>query len=223
MDLKKQFGDWYVPLKPVLDSEEFKAIPNKLGRFVDTTPEKENIFKAFNLTQLKDVRVIILGQNPYPVPGDASGLAFGLTYKNARYLNIPKSMINIRRELESDLNTLAMDFDFTLEHWAKQGVLLLNTALTTQEGVGDNIHKKIWEPFIDKVFEILNDKHTGLVFILWGNHAKSYKDKISENQHIIESAHPSPLSASRGFFESKPFSKTNKLLKDMNNYEIKWI
>jgi uracil-DNA glycosylase len=231
MDLEKALGDWYKHLLPVIQSEDFKAIPSKLNRFVGITPSKENVFKAFTLTSLKEVRVVILGQNPYPKVGEASGLAFGCTRENFKVLNIPASLNNIKRELESDLapNGFLWDIDLTLENWAKQGVLLLNTALTTKEGVSPNIHQEIWQPFIDRVFEILRAKHTGVVYILWGKHAQSYKDKIGEDNYIIESTHPSPLSAYKNakdvesFFGSKPFSKTNKILEDINNYKINWM
>lgn len=219
MDLKKQFGDWYPILKDVIESDYFQGIPKQLGK--NYNPSKENIFKAFRLCQLKDLRVIILGQNPYPDKRHATGLAFGIAHDA---YDIPPSLQNISKELESDLFDGApyFTFDHTLENWAKQGVLLLNTALTTSTNVSANVHKQLWDPFIKKVFQAMQEKHTGLVFILWGNDAKSYKPLINKHQYIIESAHPSPLSAYKGFFGTKPFSKTNTILKSINNYQIIW-
>lgn len=218
MVLKEVFGDWYIPLQNMIDSEYFKTIPNKLGK--NYTPEKENIFKAFTLTPLESVRVIIIGQNPYPTKGHAIGVSFGVP---DTLLHLPKSLNNIIKELESDYDTITLNFDCTLESWAKQGVFMLNTALTTKIGEVNNVHGELWEPFITEVFKVLQEKHTGLVFILWGKEAQKYKTKINQYQYIIESAHPSPMSAHRGFFGSKPFSKTNEILQNINNYKIKWL
>lgn len=217
MDLKETFGDWYIPLKDTIESDYFRDIPKQLGKKYN--PVKSDIFKAFTMTQLKDVRVIILGQNPYPNKAHASGLAFGV---HPTTIDVPPSLVNIIREVETDVDMLKLDFDVTLESWAKQGVFLLNTALTTTTGEINNVHRELWAPFTKEVFRVLQEKHTGLVFILWGNEAKRYKEYINPHQYIIESVHPSPLSAYRGFFGSKPFSRTNHILKSINNYEIKW-
>lgn len=217
MDLETELGDWYTPLSNVISTPEFKTLPGKLGQF---NPSKNNVFKSLRLTQLKDVRVVILGQNPYPNKNHATGLAFGVP---ENCINLPYSLVNIMREVETDMyNGLNFEFDVTLESWAKQGVLLFNTALTTPINENQNVHKELWQPFTQEVFKAIQDKHTGVVFILWGKDAQSYKKYINEHQYILESVHPSPLSAYRGFFGSKPFSKTNSILKSINNYTIKW-
>lgn len=218
MDLKETLGDWYNPLSLIVDTKDFLNMPGTLGNFI---PAKDKVFKAFQLTQLKDVRVVILGQNPYPNPNHATGLAFGVP---SDCIDLPPTLTNIMREVEQDIYLGApyFAFDHTLESWARQGVLLLNTALTTPARESVNWHKTAWEPFTKQVFRAIEQKHTGVVFILWGNDAKAYKKYINSDQYILESAHPSPLSAYKGFFNSKPFSKTNVILKSINNIEINW-
>ena len=173
-------------------------------------PPYDNIFEAFKLTDYNDIKVVIIGQDPYFNKGQAEGLCFSVK----EGVPFPSSLKNIFKELNSDLG-LPIPKSGSLRNWAKQGVFLLNTILTVEEGKPLS-HKDLgWEIFTDKVIEKINEKETPVVFILWGNNAKSKKRLITnKNHYIIESVHPSGLSASRGFFGSKPFSKTNEFLKE---------
>ena len=173
-------------------------------------PPYDNIFEAFKLTDYDDIKVVIIGQDPYFNKGQAEGLCFSVK----EGVTFPSSLKNIFKELNSDLN-IPIPKSGSLRNWAKQGVFLLNTVLTVEEGKPLS-HKDLgWEIFTDKVIEKINEKKTPVVFILWGNNAKSKKRFITnKNHYIIESVHPSGLSASRGFFGSKPFSKANEFLKE---------
>lgn len=179
-------------------------------------PEYENIFAAFNKTPLDKVRVVILGQDPYHQPMEANGLAFSV---NAR-VNIPPSLRNIFKELESDLSIVRTNTD--LSDWAEQGILLLNTALTVEQGC-PNSHKLLWQSFTDDVINFINELKKPVMFVLWGKNAQSKKKYIANPIHtVIESAHPSPLGAYRGFWNSKPFSRINEALIQNNQLPIKW-
>ena len=181
-------------------------------------PDAYHIFEALKFTSYEDTKVVILGQDPYQTPGFAHGLAFSV----CKGVKIPKSLQNIFKELHNDLG-YAPPSHGNLEHWAKQGVLLLNTCLTVVSGQSNSHRGKGWEIFTDTVIHLLNQKQEPVVFILWGNNARSKKSLISNPLHlIIESPHPSPLSASRGFFGSKPFSKTNAFLRDNGLTPIDW-
>lgn len=173
-------------------------------------PEEENIFKAFELTPFDRVKVVILGQDPYHTPGMAQGIAFSVPED---FTPKPPSLKNILKELEDDIgsNAQAIKTKGDLTVWAKQGVLLLNTVLTVDKGAAMS-HRGIgWEIFTKEVIKLISNQKEGIVFILWGREAKKYKKLIDNHKHyIIESAHPSPLSAYRGFFGSKPFSKANE-------------
>lgn len=181
-------------------------------------PPKNYIFNALRITSYEDVKVVILGQDPYHGEGEAHGLSFSVR----EGIKFPPSLQNIFKELKNDLNFDAPDTgDLTL--WAKEGVLLLNAILTVEKDKAASHSKLGWEAFTDEIIKKINEKTTPVVFILWGNYAKSKKTLITNRQHfIIESVHPSPLSVSRGFFGSKPFSKTNKFLKEHNIEEINW-
>lgn len=220
------FGKWWTEyLWLELNTPEFKKLTYKIqqdkSKGIKICPEKEDIFKAFRLCCINDVKVVILGQDCYHTTlydGKcvASGLAFGINTVLPSY--IPPSLKNIIKELEDDLGKPAIDFDYTLESWAKQGVLLLNTALTVQEG-NPNSHSMYWEHFTKAVMEILNTYTDHTVFILWGSNAKSFKQYLDNPTFkFIESSHPSPYSADQSFFGSKPFSKTNNLLKQPINW-----
>lgn len=169
-------------------------------------PKADEVFKAFKLTDYDQVKVVILGQDPYHGINEAEGLSFSVK----EGIRKPPSLLNILKELKADLG-YEIPESGSLEKWAKEGVLLLNSILTV---VKDHplSHKDFgWETFTDKVIEKINEKDTPVVFILWGSYARSKKVLITnKNHYIIESPHPSPLSASRGFFGSRPFSKTNK-------------
>lgn len=181
-------------------------------------PPKNYIFNALRITSYEDVKVVILGQDPYHGEGEAHGLSFSVQ----EGIKFPPSLQNIFKELKNDLNFEAPETgDLTL--WAKEGVLLLNSILTVEKDKAASHSKLGWEAFTDEIIKQVNEKNTPVVFILWGNYARSKKALITNKQHfIIESVHPSPLSASRGFFGSKPFSKTNKFLKEHNMEEINW-
>lgn len=181
-------------------------------------PPKKEVFKAFRYTPYKNLKVVILGQDPYHGEGEAEGLSFSV--KDG--IRKPPSLVNIFKELQSDLG-YDIPKSGSLVPWAKQGVLLLNTVLTVIKDQAAS-HKDIgWEQFTDEVIKIINQKEEPVVFILWGGFARSKKKLITNPKHlIIESAHPSPLSAYHGFFGSKPFSKTNEFLIKNNLEPIDW-
>ena len=181
-------------------------------------PDKYDIFNALHYTSYSDVKVVILGQDPYHGPNQAHGLSFSVKPGIAS----PPSLLNIYKELQDDLNCYIPNNGY-LKSWADQGVLLLNTVLTVVAGQA-NSHKNLgWEQFTDRVISLLNDRTDPIVFILWGSHANSKKAFITNNRHhIISSPHPSPLSASRGFFKSRPFSKTNQILESIGKTPINW-
>lgn len=180
-------------------------------------PPAQDLFNAFKLTDFNDIKVVILGQDPYHGEKEAMGLSFSVR----RGVRTPPSLRNIFKELKDDLNVDRTDTD--LSDWAKQGVFLLNTVLTVEKDKA-NSHKDIgWEIFTDFVIKQINDRLDNVVFILWGRQARDKKRIITNpNHYIIESAHPSPLSAYNGFFGSKPFSKTNNYLKKHSKKEINW-
>lgn len=180
-------------------------------------PEYKNIFKALELTPYEKVKVVIIGQDPYHGEGEANGLAFSLNEN----VKITPSLRNIFKELKNDLNVDKTNKD--LSSWAEQGVLLLNTILTVEKDKPLS-HKNIgWENITDYLIKHISDNKNNVVFVLWGNNAIKKECLIDNNKHlIIKSVHPSPLSASRGFFGSKPFSKTNDYLKKNNQSVIDW-
>ena len=181
-------------------------------------PKQNEVFNAFRYTDYSNVKVVILGQDPYHGPNQAEGLSFSVKNEVLK----PPSLQNIFKELESDLGIPVPEHN-SLKPWAKQGVLLLNAVLTVEEHKPTSHKNQGWEEFTDQVIKILNDRDTPTVFILWGAYARSKKAFITNKKHlVIESAHPSPFSARNGFFGSKPFSKTNEFLKKNNIKEIDW-
>lgn len=197
----------------------------QLHRFVENEylhktifPPKQNIFRALNLCDYEDVKVVILGQDPYHELHQANGLAFSV-YPGVK---VPPSLVNIYKELNSDLKTTIPNHG-DLTKWAKQGVLLLNNVLTVEEGKANSHAGKGWEIFTLNIVKALNQRQKPLVFILWGNNARAKKQYIDTSRHLVlESAHPSPLSAHRGFFGSRPFSQANEFLKANGIAEIDW-
>lgn len=181
-------------------------------------PDMYDIFNALHYTSYKDVKAAILGQDPYHGPKQAHGLSFSVQPG----VPTPPSLQNIYKELQADLGCYIPNNGY-LKSWADQGVLLLNASLTVVAGQA-NSHSKIgWQLFTDKVIQTLNDRKDPVIFILWGGNARSKKKYITNPQHfILESAHPSPLSAHNGFFGSKPFSKTNAILRQLGKTEINW-
>ncbi|MBY0084967.1 uracil-DNA glycosylase [Brevibacillus sp. M2.1A] len=181
-------------------------------------PDMYHIFTALHLTEYQNAKVVILGQDPYHGPGQAHGLSFSVRPG----IKPPPSLVNIYKELKSDVGFEIPQHGY-LNHWAKQGVMMLNTVLTVRQGT-PNSHKDIgWETFTDRIIHLLNDRETPLVFILWGKHAQEKAAFIDRNKHfVIASPHPSPFSANRGFFGSRPFSRTNEFLRSRGLQEIDW-
>lgn len=181
-------------------------------------PKQNEVFNAFRYTSFDDVKVVILGQDPYHGPNQAEGLSFSVSNEVLK----PPSLKNIFKELENDLQIPFPEHN-SLKPWAKEGVLLLNAVLTVQEHMPTSHKDKGWETFTDNVIKILNQKKEPIVFILWGSYARNKKSLITNPIHyVIESPHPSPFSARNGFFGSKPFSKTNNFLKSKGLKEIDW-
>ena len=212
---------WYELLKDEFEKDYFLKLRQFIKNEYKTKqifPHPKNIFKAFELTPVNDVKVVILGQDPYHGANQAHGLAFSVQED----IKIPPSLNNIYKELYDDLN-IPIKRSGNLEYWAKQGVLLLNSVLTVESGKA-NSHKNIgWEKFTESVISLISKKKEILVFLLWGNYAHKKEDFIESNNHLIlKSVHPSPLSAYNGFFGSKHFSKANNFLKKNNIKEIVW-
>lgn len=182
-------------------------------------PAEPDVFNAFNSTPLNEVKVVILGQDPYHGPKQAHGLCFSVLPQ----VNVPPSLVNIYKELATDIPNFTIPEHGYLQSWANQGVLLLNTVLTVEQGNAHS-HKHLgWEVFTDKVIDLLNEKDERIVFILWGAHAKKKGKNINTNKHaVLDGPHPSPLSAYRGFFGCQHFSKTNKILSEQGKPPINW-
>lgn len=214
-------ADW----KRLLDNEIKKEYYLKLLEWVKNEyrtkrifPKKEDVFNALVFTSYENTKVVILGQDPYPNIGQGMGLSFSVNVG----VPLPKSLQNIFKELQSDLG-YTIPTHGSLQKWAEQGVLLLNTSLTVEEAKPNSHQNKGWEVFTDKIISLVNEKADPVVFILWGNNARSKRQLITNPHHlIIESAHPSPLSASRGFFGTQPFSQTNNYLISKNRKPIDW-
>ena len=214
-------NDWDEKLSVLEHSDNFNKFLNgvyKLYEKEEIYPPKDLIFNAFRLTPYKNVKVVIVGQDPYHGFGEAHGLSFSVL----KGVKLPPSLKNIYKELEDDLG-IKPSLDGDLTKWAKEGVLLLNATLTVKKDC-PNSHSKIgWEPFTDYVIKLLNKREDPIVFILWGNFARSKKVFITNKKHLIlESAHPSPFSARNGFFGSKVFSKTNNFLIKNKKEPIDW-
>lgn len=213
-------NSWDNILKDEFKKDYFKDLVKFLNAENKTKtifPKSEDLFKALKLTDYNDVNVVILGQDPYHGENEANGLCFSVNHG----VQTPPSLQNIFKELKSDLGITRTNTD--LSDWAKQGILLLNTVLTVEKDKAFSHRDKGWEVFTDKIIEKLNEREDPIVFVLWGNAARSKKNLLTNKKHmIVESAHPSPLSYSRGFKDSKPFSKINNMLKSVNKKEIKW-
>ncbi|MEI4791494.1 uracil-DNA glycosylase [Bacillus sp. FJAT-53060] len=181
-------------------------------------PKPVDIYRALHLTSYEDVKVVILGQDPYHGPGQAHGLSFSVQPG----VKQPPSLRNIFQELKDDLGCPVPNHG-SLVSWAEQGVLLLNTVLTVRKGEANSHKRKGWERVTDRVIDVLNERDQPVVFVLWGRHAQNKKERIDQTKHyIIESPHPSPFSARNGFFGSRPFSQANAYLKQMGLDEINW-
>ena len=208
--LQKEFdSEYFLLLKSFLVEEKKKHI---------IYPHGNQIFAAFDMTPFDKVKVVILGQDPYHGAGQAHGLCFSVQDG----IKPPPSLINIYKEIESDLG-IKMPLNGNLSYWAKQGVLLLNATLTVQASLAGSHQKKGWETFTDSVIKELSEKREGIVFLLWGNYAQAKIPLINADKHfILKAAHPSPFSAFNGFFCCKHFSKTNQILVNQGKEPIDW-
>ena len=211
--------------KDIIEEESKKDYYKNLHEFVykeydekTIFPEKKNIFAALKYTPYENVKVVILGQDPYHGGGQAHGLSFSVNPQ----VPTPPSLKNIFKELQADIGCSIPNNGY-LVPWAKQGVLLLNTVLTVRDSQPASHRNKGWEQFTDEVIRTISRREKPVVFMLWGRHAQEKKKLIDLNKHlIIESVHPSPLSAHRGFFGSKPFSQANKFLQAHGEQPIDW-
>jgi uracil-DNA glycosylase len=217
--------DWKKVLQEHLKTEGFKSLAGFINQEYKTKtiyPETRNIFRALNLAPLENIKVVIIGQDPYHGPKQAQGLSFSVpaSVKN------PPSLVNIFKELEAELGAKSeaeLKYDGDLRCWAKQGVLLLNAVLTVEASKAGSHANRGWEDLTNEVIKIVSKEADGVVFLLWGSYARKKKDLIDTKKHLVlESAHPSPLSAYAGFFGNGHFVKANQWLKDRGKKEIKW-
>lgn len=214
-------NDWDALLKEEFTKEYYLNLREKLAeeyRLHTVYPAKENVFNALKFTQYKDVKVLLLGQDPYHGAGQAHGLAFSVQ----KGIPQPPSLVNMFKELQADLG-IAPPSHGCLIDWTKQGVMLLNTALTVREGE-PNSHKKLgWTQFTDRIISLLNEREDPVIFLLWGKNALEKLPLITENRHfVLSTVHPSPLSASRGFLGCRHYSKVNEILKRLGKEPIHW-
>lgn len=214
-------NDWKPILEEAAKKESYQNLRGFLVNEYKTQtiyPQMDNIWKAFEWTPYSEVKVVILGQDPYHGPNQAHGLSFSVQPGVA----LPPSLRNIYKELQNDLGIEPVSHGY-LKSWALQGVLLLNTVLTVRTGKAHSHRDKGWEVLTDEVIRALSERDKPMVFLLWGGAAQKKRAMIDEEKHIvITSPHPSPLSAHRGFFGSKPFSKTNEALKRLGEEPINW-
>lgn len=214
-------NDWLEPLKPEFSKDYYKELYQKVIEEYKTQvvfPPSDDIFNAFALTPLKEVKVVIIGQDPYHNVGQAHGLCFSVRPE----VDIPPSLVNIYKELKDDCGCEIPNNGYLVK-WAQQGVLLLNTVLTVRAHQANSHRGMGWEQFTDAAIRVLNEEDRPIVFILWGAPAQKKKAMLNNPKHmILEAPHPSPLSAYRGFFGSKPFSKTNAFLEQNGLKPIDW-
>ncbi|RTE11118.1 uracil-DNA glycosylase [Paenibacillus whitsoniae] len=214
-------NDWANELEPEFAKPYYLQLRKFLADEYRTRtiyPDKYDIFNALHYTPLAETKVVILGQDPYHGPGQAHGLSFSVKEGVAT----PPSLQNMFEELRNDLGCYIPDNGHLLK-WAQQGVLLLNTVLTVRAHQANSHRERGWEAFTDRVIEIINSKNEPVVFLLWGSHAQKKAQLITNRRHLlIKSPHPSPLSAHRGFFGSRPFSRANQFLRSIGLPEIDW-
>ncbi len=211
---------WYELLKDEFDKDYFKNLQEFLRneyKKYQIYPSEDKIFNALNHVPLDNVKVVIIGQDPYHEPNQAQGLSFSVPSD----VEIPPSLVNIMTEIESDLN-IKCNKDGNLERWANQGVLLLNTVLTVRRGQANSHKDKGWEKLTQKIIEIVGKREKPLVFLLWGSYAQSFASYIAPQHLVLKAPHPSPLSAYRGFFGCKHFSKCNDFLVENGENPIDW-
>jgi len=214
-------NDWALLLESEFEKDYYKTLQAFLIKeYASHTifPEMNDIFSALHLTAYENVKVVIIGQDPYHGPGQAHGLSFSVKPG----VKTPPSLKNIYKELNSDLDCTIPNSGYLLD-WATQGVMLLNTVLTVRAGEAHSHKKKGWEQFTNHIIELLNDREDPIVFLLWGRPAQQKESLITnENHFILKTTHPSPLSAHRGFLGCKHFSKTNAILKQLGKKPIEW-
>lgn len=214
-------NDWLDALRGEFGKPYYRQLFEKVNQEYKSNqifPPAEDIFNAFHLTPLKDVKVVILGQDPYHGDGQAHGLCFSVKPEVA----IPPSLVNIYQELRDDLGCKIPNHGYLVK-WANQGVLMLNTVLTVRAHQANSHRGMGWEEFTDAAIRVLNEQDRPIVFILWGRPAQTKKKMLNNPKHLIlEAPHPSPLSSYRGFFGSKPFSKTNEFLTRNGVSAIDW-
>ena len=211
---------WYDLLKDEFSKQYFLDLQEFLrNEYTNYTiyPEEKNIFNALNSIPFDKVKVVIIGQDPYHEPRQAQGMSFSVPED----VDIPPSLVNIMREIESDLGVKCYD-NGNLTRWSKQGVLLLNTVLTVRKGMANSHKDKGWEKLTRKIIELLGQRKEPIVFLLWGSYAQSYQDLIAPWHLVLKAPHPSPLSAYRGFFGCKHFSKCNQFLIEHGQTPIDW-
>lgn len=221
MDIKLD-PTWKEALQDEFGKPYFKELAEFVRREYQTKkifPPPKCIFNALDSTPFDKVRVVILGQDPYHGPGQAHGLCFSVP----EGMRVPPSLQNIFKEIQSDL-WLPIPQSGNLQHWAEQGILLLNATLTVEAHKAGSHQNRGWEQFTDAIIKVLSEKREGLVFLLWGSYAKKKGAYIDESRHLVlRAAHPSPLSAHNGFFGCKHFSKTNDYLTSKEQAPIEWV
>ena len=216
-----EHSSWHALIKEQLPEGYF----GKINHFMEQVyaqgtvyPPKEKVFQALLTTPLEEVKVVILGQDPYHGPGQAHGMSFSVR----EGVKIPPSLVNIFKELQSDLGISPPKSGF-LQKWAERGVLLMNTSWSVEKGKPGSHSRLGWMEFSERILKMLNDHKDPMVFILWGAHAQKVGRVVTNPKHlIIKSAHPSPFSADRGFFGSRPFSRANKFLEETGQTPIDW-
>ncbi|MCA1055042.1 uracil-DNA glycosylase [Rossellomorea aquimaris] len=214
-------NDWSEVLGEELQKEYYLNLREWLKNEYETKnthPSMDDVFNAFHYTAYHDVKVVLLGQDPYHGPNQAEGLSFSVK----KGVKLPPSLRNMYKELEADIGC-SIPRHGSLVKWAKQGVLLLNTVLTVEEGKAHSHRGNGWETFTDRVITLLNEREEPMVFLLWGKPAQGKRALIDESKHgVITAPHPSPLSAHRGFFGSRPYSRANQFLKEKGLEPIDW-
>ncbi len=212
--------NWAEKLAPEFQKPYFKDLQKFLEEEYskyDIYPAMENIFAALNATKFEDVKVVIIGQDPYHEPGQAHGLAFSVQDG----VELPPSLVNIYKEIEDDLGVKCLKTG-NLTRWAKQGVLLLNTSLTVRRANANSHRGKGWETFTNQIINLLSQRKDPMVFMLWGSNAQAFAPQIAPQHLVLKAPHPSPLSAYRGFFGCKHFSKANNFLAAHGKTPIDW-
>ncbi|MGN0894479.1 MAG: uracil-DNA glycosylase [Succinivibrio sp.] len=215
--------EWKDIIGPLKNLEEFKRVTEfvkqRRALGIEVLPEKKDVFNAFSYTPFDKLKVVIIGQDPYQTPGFAMGLSFSVRTG----VTIPKSLLNIYKELESDIQGFQIPNHGNLIPWARQGVLLLNSVLTVEAGASNSHQDKGWEVFTDGVIDAINEKCSNLVFMLWGSYAQQKGRRIDKNKHLVlQAAHPSPLSAYKGFLGCHHFSLANSYLTEHNIKPVDW-